>query len=63
MKGIAAITDLGKDGKVKYKTKQHNTITTAHLEKLKQAIANQVYDRTTPSSTSPPPSKRRRGTL
>ena len=50
MKGIAEITVLGKDGKVKYKTKQHNTITTAHLEKLKQAIANQVYDRTTPNT-------------
>ena len=50
MKGIAEITVLGKDGKVKYKTKQHNTITTAHLEKLKQSIANQIYDRTTPNT-------------
>lgn len=50
MKGIAEITVLGKDGKVKFKTKQHNTITTAHLEKLKQSIANQIYDRATPNT-------------
>lgn len=50
MKGIAEITVLGKDGKIKYKNRQHNTITTAHLEKLKQAIANQIYDRTTPNT-------------
>lgn len=50
MKGIAEITVRDKDGKIKERRTEHNTITTAHLEKLKQAIANQIYDRTTPDT-------------
>lgn len=46
MKGVAEITVRGKDGKVKLKRREHNMITTAHVDKIKQALANQNYSRT-----------------
>lgn len=50
MKGIATITVRGADGKIKEKRTEHNTITTAHVEKLKQAIALQKFKRGTPNT-------------
>lgn len=50
MKGIATITVRGADGKIKEKRTEHNTITTAHVEKLKQAIALQKFKRSTPNT-------------
>lgn len=50
MKGIATITVRGADGKIKEKRREHNTITTAHVEKLKQAIALQKFKRGTPNT-------------
>lgn len=46
MKGVAEIIVRGKDGKVKLKRREHNMITTAHVDKIKQALANQNYSRT-----------------
>lgn len=50
MKGIAEITVRDKDGKIKLQRREHNTITTAHLEKVKAAIKNQKYARTMPET-------------
>lgn len=50
MKGIATITVRGADGKIKEKRTEHNTITTAHVEKLKQALALQKFKRSTPNT-------------
>ena len=50
MKGIATITVRGADGKIKEKRTEHNTITTAHVEKLKQALALQKFKRGTPNT-------------
>ena len=50
MKGIATITVRGADGKIKEKRTEHNTITTAHVEKLKQAIALQKFKRGIPNT-------------
>lgn len=50
MKGIATITVRGADGKIKEKRTEHNTITTAHVEKLKQAIALQKFTRSVPNT-------------
>ena len=50
MKGIAEITVRDKDGKIKEKRTEHNTITTAHLERVKAAIKNQKYARTMPAT-------------
>ena len=50
MKGIAEITVRGADGKIKLQRREHNTITTAHVEKLKQAIALQKFKRSTPNT-------------
>ena len=50
MKGIATITVRGADGKIKEKRTEHNTITTAHVEKLKQAIALQKFKRSVPNT-------------
>ena len=50
MKGIATITVRGADGKIKEKRTEHNTITTAHVEKLKQALALQKFKRSIPNT-------------
>lgn len=50
MKGIATITVRGADGKIKERRTEHNTITTAHVEKLKQALALQKFKRSTPNT-------------
>ena len=50
MKGIATITVRGADGKIKEKRTEHNTITTAHVEKLKQALALQKFKRGIPNT-------------
>ena len=50
MKGIAEITVRDKDGKIKLQRREHNTITTAHLERVKAAIKNQKYSRTMPGT-------------
>ena len=50
MKGIAEITVRGKDGKIKLQRREHNAITTAHLEKVKQALKNQKFDRAIPNT-------------
>lgn len=50
MKGIATITVRGADGKIKERRTEHNTITTAHVEKLKQAIALQKFKRSVPNT-------------
>lgn len=50
MKGIATITVRDADGKIKEKRTEHNTITTAHVEKLKQAIALQKFKRSVPNT-------------
>lgn len=50
MKGIATITVRGADGKIKEKRTEHNTITTAHVEKLKQALALQKFKRSVPTT-------------
>ena len=50
MKGIAEITVRGKDGKIKLQRREHNAITTAHVEKIKQAIRYQKYARNTPGT-------------
>ena len=52
MKGIAEITVRDKDGKIKLQRREHNTITTAHLEKVKAAIKNQKYARTMPETNA-----------
>lgn len=52
MKGIAEITVRDKDGKIKLQRREHNTITTAHLEKVKAAIKNQKYARTLPETAA-----------
>ena len=50
MKGIATITVRGADGKIKERRTEHNTITTAHVEKLKQALALQKFKRSVPNT-------------
>lgn len=50
MKGIATFTVRGADGKIKEKRTEHNTITTAHVEKLKQALALQKFKRSVPNT-------------
>lgn len=50
MKGIATITVRGADDKIKERRTEHNTITTAHVEKLKQALALQKFKRSTPNT-------------
>ena len=50
MKGIATITVRGADGKIKEKRTERNIITTAHVEKLKQALALQKFTRGTPNT-------------
>lgn len=50
MKGIAEITVRDKDGKIKLQRRAKNTITTAYLEKMKQALKCQIFAKTLPTT-------------